>query len=103
MPRYSTKRKPLAKQKKSLLPLWLMLSGLALILIAVWAIMSSSAQTKANIEVNGEPRLRVDKTVIDHGDVKLGTLIRDDIRVTNVGDQPLRFAEVPYIEVLEGC
>jgi len=80
-----------------------MLSGLALILIAVWAIMSSSAQTKANIEVNGEPRLRVDKTVIDHGDVKLGTLIRDDIRVTNVGDQPLRFAEVPYIEVLEGC
>lgn len=103
MPRYSTKLKPKQKPKKSLLPLWLSLSGLVLVLIAVWAVMSNNTQTKANIEVKGEPRLKVEKTVIDRGDVKLGTPLRDDIRVTNVGDQPLRFTEAPYVEVLEGC
>lgn len=103
MPRYSTKLKPKQKPKKSLLPLWLSLSGLVLILIAVWAILSNNTQTKANIEVQGEPRLKVEKTVIDRGNVKLGTPLRDDIHVTNVGDQPLRFTEAPYVEVLEGC
>ena len=101
MPRYRTKLKP--KPKKSLLPLWLALAGLGLVLIAGWAIWGSNAQGNANVEVKGEPRLKVEKDSIDRGDIKLGTPIRDDIRVTNVGDQPLRFTEAPYIEVKEGC
>ncbi len=103
MPRYSTKKKTKPAPKTSLLPLWLALAGLALVLIAGWAILSGSAQSKASVEVKGAPRLKVEKDTIDHGNLKLGNPVRDDIRVTNVGDQPLRFTEAPYIEVKEGC
>ena len=100
MSRYSTKLKP--KPKHSLMPLWLALIGLGLVLIAGWAFLSAG-QSKANVEVKGAPRLKVDKEKIDHGDQKLGNPIIDTIRVTNVGDQPLRFTEAPYLEVKEGC
>ena len=103
MARYNTKLKPKQKPKRNLLPLWLALAGLGLILMAVWALSSSNTGTKANIEIKGAPRLKVDTDTIDHGDVKLGTPVRDEIRVTNTGDQPLRFTEAPYIQVLEGC
>ena len=101
MSRYKTKIKP--KPKRSLLPLWLALAGLGLIILAGWAISNGNNQPKANIEVKGAPRLKVDKDTIDHGDVTLGNQISDVVLVTNVGDQPLRFAEVPYLEVKEGC
>ncbi len=103
MPRYSTKKKSKPTPKTSLLPLWLTLAGLALVLIAGWAIFSGKAQSQANIQIKGAPGLRVEKEKIDHGNLKLGNPVRDDIRVTNVGDQPLRFTEAPYIEVKEGC
>lgn len=103
MARYKTKLTPKTKPRRSLLPLWLSLAGLVLLLIAGWAIGKSNSQASANIEVKGAPRLKVENDVIDHGNVKLGNPIRDDIRVTNVGDQPLRFSEPPYVEVREGC
>lgn len=103
MPRYSTKLKPKQKPKRNLMPLWLTLAGLALLLIAGFAIWGNNAQAKANVEVKGAPRLKVDKEKIDHGDLKLGNQVRDDIRVTNIGDQPLRFTEAPFVEVKEGC
>ncbi|MDZ4159133.1 MAG: hypothetical protein U1B80_05010 [Anaerolineaceae bacterium] len=103
MPRYSTKLKPNPEPQRSRLPLWLALAGLGLVLIAGWLLRSNDAQLKANVEVKGAPRLKVEKDIIDHGDIKLGNQIRDDIRVTNIGDQPLRFIEAPYIEVREGC
>jgi hypothetical protein len=101
MARYRTKAKE--KPKQSLLPLWLVLAGIGFVLVAVWAFSSSSTLTKANVEVKGTPRLKVEKDKIDHGDVKLGTPIQDDVRVTNVGDQPLVFTEAPYLQVKEGC
>ncbi len=103
MPRYHTRMKPKSRPERSLLPLWLVLTGLALVMIAGWAFLSGSAQSQANIQVKGAPRLSVGKDTIDHGNVKLGNPVRDDIRVTNVGDQPLQFTEAPYIEVKEGC
>jgi hypothetical protein len=45
----------------------------------------------------------VDREQVDLGNVQLGQTAEVSFRVTNVGDQPLRFSEVPYIEVLEGC
>jgi hypothetical protein len=85
------------------MPLWLSLAGLVLVLIAGWALWSSNAQTKANVEVKGAPRLKVDQETIDHGALKLGNQVHDEIRVTNIGDQPLLFSEAPYIEVKQGC
>jgi cell division septal protein FtsQ len=101
MPKYRTKSRPNPKQR--LLPLFLALAGLVLVMFGGWALLSNNAQTKANIEVKGAPRLKVEKEIIDHGDVKLGTQIRDDVTITNTGDQPLHFTQAPYLEVKEGC
>lgn len=102
MGRYKTKKRP--KQVKKSFPLWLIISGLALVSVAVIVLLSSGGNQKADIEVTGSPRLKVEQDVYDYGDVKLGGVpIRTVVKVTNVGDEPLRFKEAPYIEVLEGC
>ncbi len=33
----------------------------------------------------------------------LGQTVEVSFQVSNAGDQPLRFSQAPYIEVLEGC
>ena len=103
MARYSTKKKPKQKPKKSLLPLWLALIGLGLVLVAGWVIWSSNYQAKANIEVKGEPRLKVEKDTIDHGDIKLG------IRSVMISASPMSATsrcvspKRPLFEVKQGC
>ena len=74
-----------------------------MLIIAVVASRGSSGGAKAAIEVNGSPSMKVDKEQVDLGDVKLGQTVEVTFQVTNVGDQPLRFEEQPYIEVVEGC
>ena len=59
--------------------------------------------TLAPIQVQGQAAIRVDRQEINFGDVKLNVQKTFTITVTNVGDQPLRFTEAPYIEVVEGC
>lgn len=102
MGKYKTKRRT-KKVKKSFL-LWLIIPGLVLVVVAAILSLSRSGNEKAAIEVTGAPKLKVEQGVYDYGDVKLGgTPIKTVVRVTNVGDQPLRFKEAPYLEVLEGC
>ena len=84
-------------------PIWLALAGLVLILVAGFVFLSGKSSTKATVEVKGSASIKVDKEKIDHGELKLGNSVRDDITITNVGDQPLRFAEAPIVEVKEGC
>jgi hypothetical protein len=55
------------------------------------------------IEVQGRPAVKVDQELIDYGYKKWNTNLDFEIKVTNVGDQTLRFSEKPYVEVLEGC
>ena len=59
--------------------------------------------TLAPIQVQGQSSIRVDQQEINFGDVKLNVQQTFTITVTNVGDQPLRFAQAPHIEVVEGC
>jgi hypothetical protein len=54
-------------------------------------------------EVTGAPKLKVDKESVNLGDRKVGQLVSASFEITNVGDQPLRFTEAPYIEVAAGC
>ena len=54
-------------------------------------------------QVTGAPRLAVDQTTIDEGDVPLGKTIRSIFRLQNVGDQPLAVVDEPQVEVVEGC
>ena len=86
------------------MPLWLSLAGgVVLVGVLLYAFFGNAPLPKAAIEVNGAPRLKVDKERVDFGDRKLGTEVDISLQVTNIGDQPLRFAEKPYIEVVEGC
>jgi len=96
--KYDRKR----KQNQRLVPVLLGLGGLFLILLAGLA-WWGSAKSNAAIEVKGAPALRVDREIEDLGDVKLGQVVKVSFELTNVGDQPLRFSQPPYVEVKEGC
>jgi hypothetical protein len=101
--KYESKRKKRRRQTNRWVPILLGLGGLALLVVAALALRGNSSGTKAAIEVNGAPSLKVDKEQVDLGDVKLGQTVEVAFKVTNVGDQTLRFSEQPYIEVVEGC
>jgi len=102
MARYKTKLIKSVSSRRNLTPLWIALAGLGLILFAFWTFWSSR-QLNSNLEVAGQPKLRVDQELINYGDVRLGTTIRSEITLTNTGDQPLVFKRKPYVEVREGC
>jgi len=100
--RYKTKLSPRKIKKK--IPIWLVLVGTGLIMVATFAFIINVSRPKAEIEVIGVPKIKVEQESYDYGNVKLGAApIRTVVRVTNVGDQPLIFKEAPYLEVLEGC
>lgn len=98
--------KPVKHKKKKNKLLWLVISaaGLFLFLVAAYLLAGNGRGAKKPIEVSGSPAIRVDQEVFEYGDVKLGgTPIKTEVRVTNVGDETLRFTEAPYVEVVEGC
>lgn len=49
------------------------------------------------------PVVEVRQEVFDYGDVKVNTPIETLFRVRNAGDQPLRIADAPEVELVEGC
>lgn len=69
--------------------------------IVVW--YGLGRRTATPPQVTGTPRLAVDQSTIDEGDVKLGKSIRTAFRLQNVGDQPLQILGEPQVEVIEGC
>lgn len=79
-------------------------AGVLLLLVGglvLWNRLNSTPATPP--QVTGAPRLAVDQTTIDEGDVKLGKTIRSAFRLRNVGDQPLQVLGEPQVEVVEGC
>lgn len=99
MSRY--KRPTHSKPNKSVWPIVMMIAGLVFLGGVLWTVFGQSP--KAILEVTGQPSLKVNQATIDLGDQKLGNTVQATFKLTNVGDQPLRFAEKPYIEVVEGC
>jgi hypothetical protein len=98
---YTSKRgKP--QRKSSKLPLFITIGGVAAIIVIIFFAYQKKGPPYIP-EVTGGPSLKIDKEVVDLGDVKLGSPVKVSFAVTNVGDQPLRFDEAPYVEVLEGC
>ena len=89
---------------RSRMPLFLALGGGLVLVIAglgLWA--SRKPPTLSEPEQAGAPRLQVDQDKIDLGEVKLGQTVKVSFKLNNTGDQPLRFSQAPYIEVVEGC
>ncbi len=98
-------REEALRRKPANRPPWLLflsLGGLILMMLAGFAAWRD-ATLKAKIETTGAPRLRADREAVDLGNVQLGQTVKVAFELTNVGDQPLRFKEQPYIEVVEGC
>ena len=87
-----------------LLPLLVLAGGILLVAAAYFAIRSSNQpQTDFVPQVTGAPAISVQPEQIDMGDVALGTPVRADFVIKNLGDKPLKFSETPYIELVEGC
>jgi cell division septal protein FtsQ len=90
-------------QRKTLI---FMVTGGILLIVAGFTIAKSALSRRADsslVEVSGQPSLKVDKELIDYGDVKLNTNLTFDLKLTNVGDETLKISETPYVEVKEGC
>ena len=95
--------------------LWTVLGGALLLIIAgVWltwpvnqiesnTVSPAAVDPNFEPEVTGAPRLVVDQTTIDEGEVKVNTQIRTAYRLQNVGDQPLKILGEPAVELVEGC
>ncbi len=77
--------------------------GVLLLGLAAFALWRGAATPKATPEVTGAPKLKVDKSDVDLGDVQLGQTVEVAFELTNAGDRQLRFTDVPYVEVVEGC
>ncbi len=87
---------------------WLWLAvGSALLLVAAGLIFvwnsGQTADPNFTPEITGSPRLSVEQTEIDEGDIKLNKTIRTAFRLKNVGDQPLQIKGEPVVELVEGC
>jgi len=101
-----TRRQESFRKKRQRNILIIMVTGGMLLILAGLAIARTAWSNKADpsmIEVSGQSSLKVDQELIDYGDVKLNTNLTFNFRLTNVGDQPLKISEAPYIEVKEGC
>lgn len=55
------------------------------------------------VTTNGAPRLMVAQDSLDHGTQHFGQQVSSIFTVENTGTQPLTFAGVPRVEVVEGC
>lgn len=91
----------LASKPKKVNLLWV-IAGV--FLLAVGAIFIFRPKPDPYVpEVVGSPRLQVEQEKIDLGNQQLGTTIDVKLIAKNVGNQPLKFSQAPYIEVKEGC
>jgi len=98
--------KKVAVPNKPRFPIWLPLiivAGVALIVVALVAGGNNPSAATTKPQVSGGPALQVDQEKIDLGDVPLGQTVSAKFVISNVGDQPLRFTQKPYIQVAAGC
>jgi hypothetical protein len=92
------------KQKAALpWPPFLLVGGGLLLALAAFLMWRSQGAPAVPLAVDGAPSLMVDKEKVDLGDVKLGQNVAVSFAVSNAGNQPLRFTDLPYVEVVEGC
>ena len=85
-------------------PVLLIAGGVLLVVLAVFFLRSNDEpQTDFVPQVSGAPAISIEPAQIDMGAVQLGTPVRADFVVKNLGDKPLKFSEDPYIELVEGC
>jgi hypothetical protein len=102
-----SKRNGAKHKPQSTNPLIFVIGGVALIGVAALLIFGggggAASSPPITPEVSGAPKLKANTYRIDLGDVRLGEWVSASFEIVNAGDQPLRFTEEPYVEVVEGC
>ncbi len=78
------------------------LGAFALVIVGYTLLRGGSGVPAAGGGQTG-PVVEVDQDVFDYGDVKVNTPIETLFRVRNAGDQPLKIAGDPEVELVEGC
>lgn len=84
--------------------LWvgLMAVGVMALIIVAFALLRDGSNPSAAGGHSG-PIVAVEKEVFDYGDVKVGTPIETIFRVRNAGNQTLKIAGDPQVELVQGC
>jgi hypothetical protein len=79
--------------------------GVVLLIVAALLVFEpwSGAEPQEALQGAGEPRLAVDRAIIDEGYIKYDVPIRTTFRLSNVGDQPLEILNQPQVRLVEGC
>lgn len=70
---------------------------------ATWFVLQTSRPQTVAAQFVGGARLWVDSDYIDFGTVRFEKFVTARFRLRNVGDQPLRLASNPPVDVVEGC
>lgn len=85
--------------------LWLGVAGAVVLLAAGLVLVWTGSNTTPGIdpELAGVPRLAVDKTEVDEGDVKIDTPVQSAFTLKNIGGRPLQIMGEPQVELVEGC
>jgi MYXO-CTERM domain-containing protein len=99
----STIRSARRKQVNRKTPILVIVGGVLLLGLVAFFALRRQPSAPFQPQVTGAPGIQVDKEKVDLGQVKLGVNTKVSFKVTNVGDQSLRFTEAPYIELKEGC
>jgi len=105
--KYSSKRRKKQRgfSKFLSMPMVLILAGFVVVVGALFALWKSGQPStpKVPVEVSGSPSLKVDREMVDLGDVPLNETVQVSFQLANVGDKTLRFSDKPFVEVAEGC
>jgi len=88
------------KERRPVLLYLLIGAGVFLIIAAIWLALPKD---NSQADQTGTPAITVKPEKIDIGEIKLDTPVSFEFDITNTGNGTLRFAEAPYIEVVEGC
>jgi hypothetical protein len=87
-------------------PRWIVptvIVGAVVILGAFLLWLFNNQQQPNTVSSDGTPRVQVDQTALDYGDVHFDTPVESVFQVSNVGDQTLTIIEEPQVELVEGC
>lgn len=95
-------KKKARKTTKSKWPLFLAIGGIIVLGIVLFIAFQKKA-VPYTPETTGGPSLQTDQQTVDLGNQKSGSTVQVSFTLKNVGDQPLVFTKIPYIEVVEGC
>ncbi|MBC8171641.1 MAG: DUF1573 domain-containing protein [Anaerolineae bacterium] len=87
-------------------PAWLIpliITGAAIAVLALIAVISGGSQPTVAPLVEGAPRAEMDQLSIDHGLLRLMEPVESVFTIRNVGDKVLVILGEPRVELVEGC